>query len=87
MARLQESELAHQLLHTAQERQLQFEAQTLRRSQGLEQQTSSIAHEREVALRELRKQAEAQPEMLKSQWKYQMSPQASCKAEIHAQRC
>ena len=45
-ARLQESELEHQQLHTAQERQLQLEAQALRRSQDLEeQQASSIAHE------------------------------------------
>ena len=80
--RLRESELEHQQLQTAQERQLQLELQTPRRSRDLEQQVCSIAHEREVALRELRKQAEAQPDMLKSQWKHQMSQQASYKAEI-----
>ena len=59
--RLRDNELEHQQLRTAQERQLQLEAQTLRRSQDLEQQACNIAHEREIALRELRRQAEEQP--------------------------
>ena len=52
-ARVRESELEHQQLHTAQERQWQLEAQALRRLRDLEQQASIIAHEREVATREL----------------------------------
>ena len=81
--RLRESELEHQQLHTAHERQLQLEAQTLRRSQDLEHQAANIAHEHEVQLRELREQSEAQPQLLKTQWKYQMSQQATYTAEIH----
>ena len=72
-ARLRESELEHQQLHTAQDRQMQLETQTLRRSQDLEHQAVNIVNEHEIALRELQKQAESQPEMLKMQWKYQMS--------------
>ena len=82
--RLRESELEHQRLHTANERQLQLEAQTLRRSQGLEQQAASIAHEREIEQRELRDQSDAQPQLLKTEWNTQMSQQATYKAEIHA---
>ena len=48
-----------------------------------EQQAASIAHEREITLRELRKQAESQPELLKTQWKHQMFQQTSYRAEIH----
>ena len=65
-------------------RQLQLEAQTLRRSQDLEQQSARIAHEREVELRELQKQqAAAQPQLLKRQSKQQMSQQATYKAKIY----
>ena len=81
--RLRESELEHQQLHTARERRLRLEAQTLRRSQDLEQQAASITHEREVQLRELPDRAEAQPQLLKAQWKSQMSQQATYRAEIH----
>ena len=56
-AKLHENELEHQQLHTAQERQLQLEAQALRRSQDLEQQACSIAQEREIALQELKNYA------------------------------
>ena len=49
-ASLLENELEHQQLHTANERRLQLEAQTFRRSQDLEQETLSIAHQREVAI-------------------------------------
>ena len=65
---LRENELEHQQLHTAQERQMQLEAQTFRRSQDLEQQACSIAHEHEIALRELRRQAQEQLQVLKPQW-------------------
>ena len=81
-ARLRESELEHQQLHTAQGRQLQLEAQALKRSRDLEQQAESTAHEREVALRQLRAHADAQPQLLKTQWKSQMSQQATYRAEI-----
>ena len=64
--RLRESELEHQELLTANERQLQLEAQTLRR-QNLEQQAARITHEREVELRELQDQSAAQPQLLKTQ--------------------
>ena len=82
-ARLRESELEHHQPRTAKEGQLQLEAQALRRSQDLEQQAASIAHEQELALRNLRKQAESQPKALQTQWRYQMSQQASYKAETH----
>ena len=82
-SKLHETQLEHQQLYTAQERQFQFEAQTLKQSQQEEQQASSIAREREFTLHKLRRQAEQQPEILKSQWKMQLSQQASYKAEIH----
>ena len=82
-AKLHENELENQQLHTAQERQLQLEAQALGRSQDLEQKACSIAHESEIALREVRRKAEEQPQVLKTQWKLQLSQQASYKAEIH----
>ena len=63
---LREKELEHQQRHTAQERQLQLEAQAFKRPQDLEQQAHSIAHEREIALRELCRQAGEQPQALKS---------------------
>ena len=50
----------------------------------LEEQAYRIAHEREVDLRELKDQSAAQPQLLKAQWKSQMSQQANYKAEIHA---
>ena len=80
---MQETQLEHQQLYTAQERQLQLEAQALRQSQQEEQQASSLAREHEFAIQEFRRQAEEQPEILKSQWKMQLSQQASYKAEIH----
>ena len=66
-AKLQETQLEHQQLCTAQERQLQLEAQALKRSQDPQQQAYSIAHERERAIQEFHRQAEEQPEILKSQ--------------------
>ena len=82
--RLPESELGRQQLHTANETQLQLEAQALRRSRDLEQQVARVAHEREVELQELQDQSATQPQLLKAQWKNQMSQQATYKAEIHA---
>ena len=66
-ARLQERESEHQQLHTANERQLQLEAQALRRSLDPEQQAARKAHEREVELRELQDQSAAQPQLLNAQ--------------------
>ena len=44
---------------------------------------ASKAHEREVQLQEMSDQSEAQPQLLKTQGKCQMSQQATYKAEIH----
>ena len=63
---------------------MHLEAQVLRRSQDQEQQAVRIAHEREIELQGLRDQSAAQPQMLKTQWKSQMSQWATYKAEIHA---
>ena len=59
--------------HTANETQLQLEAQSLRKPQDLEQQAARITHEREVKLRDLRDQSAAQPQLLKTQLKNQTS--------------
>ena len=82
-SKLQETQLEHQQLHTAQERQLQLEAQALRQAHIEEQQASALAQERELAIQEFRRRAEEQPELLKLQWRCQLSQQASYKAEIH----
>ena len=82
-SKLQETQLQHQQLCTAQERQLQLEAQALRQSQHEEQQAAVLAREHELAIQELRRQTEEQPELLKLQWRRQLSHQASYKAEIH----
>ena len=42
-----------------------------------------MAHEHEHAIRELRRQAEEQPEIQKRLWKRQLSQQSTYKAEIH----
>ena len=81
--KLQETQLQHQQLYTAPERQLQLEAQALKQSQEQEQQAYSLAQEHECAIQEFRRQAEEQPEVLKSPWQTQLSQQASYKAEIH----
>ena len=88
-AKLQETQLECQQLYTAQERQLQLEAQALRQSQDQEQQACCKAQERERAIQECRRQVEEQPKILKSQWRMQISQQASYKAEIMSslQRC
>ena len=82
-AKLQETQLEHLQLYIAQERQLQLEAQALKQSQQQEEHAHSVAREHELAIHEFRRQAEEQPEILKSQWKMQLSQQASYKAEIH----
>ena len=83
---LHKSELERQQLHIANERRLQLEAQTLRMSQDTEQQTLSIAHEREVEAQQLQDKSTAQPQLLKERWKQQVSQMATYKAEIHALR-
>ena len=82
-SKLQETNLEHQQLHTAQERQLQLEAQTLRQAQVEEHQAAATAHEHELAIQEFKRQAEEQPELLKLQWRSQLSQQSSYKAEVH----
>ena len=59
--------LEHQQLHTAQERQLQLEAQALRQAQAEEPQAAALAREHELAIQEFRQQAKEQPELLKLQ--------------------
>ena len=63
---------------------LPLEAQALRRSQDLEQEALSIAHQCEVEVQQLQDKTDAQPQSLKEQWKQQMSQTATHKAEIHA---
>ena len=82
-SKLHETQLEHQQLYTAQERQLQLEAQILRQSQHEEQQAANLAREHELAILEFRRQAEEHPEIFKSQRRVQLSQQTSCKAEIH----
>ena len=50
--KLQETNLEHQQLYTAQERQLRLEAQTLRQAQDQEQQAAVISREHELAIQE-----------------------------------
>ena len=82
-SKLQETNLEHQQLHAVQERQSQIEAQTLRQAQNEEQQAAAIARKHELAIQEFKRQAEEQPELLKLQWRRQVSQQSSYKAEIH----
>ena len=82
-AKLQETNLEHQKLHTAQERQLRLEGQTLRQAQEQEQQAAHMTQEHEFAIQELRRQAEKQPALHKSLWRRQLSQQSTYKAEIH----
>ena len=81
---VRESEVEHQQPHAVNERRLQVEAQTLRRSQNLEQEAFGIAHQREVEVQQLQDQSAARPQLLKEQWKSQVSQQATRKAKIHA---
>ena len=82
-AKLQETNLEHHELHTAQERQLRLEAQALREAQKQEQQAARMTREHEYAIQELRHQAEEQPAIQKTLWKRQLSQQSTYKAEIH----
>ena len=82
-SKLHETNEEHQQLHTAHERQLRLEAQALREAQQQEQQAAQMTHEHEYAIRELRRQAEEQPEIQKRLWKRQLSQQSTYKAEIH----
>ena len=82
-SKLHETNEEHQQLRTANERQLRLEAQALRAAQQQEQQAAQMTHEHEDAIRELRRQAEEQPENQKRLWKRQLSQQSTYKAEIH----
>ena len=82
-AKLQETNLEHHELHTAQERQLRLEAQTLRQAQEQEQQAAQVTQEHEFAIQELRRQVDEQPATQKTLWKRQLSQQSTYKAEIH----
>ena len=82
-SKLHETNLEHQELHTARERQLRLEAQTLRETQQHEQQATQMTQEHEYATQELRRQAEEQPAIQKILWKRQLSQQSTYKAEIH----
>ena len=82
-AKLQETNLEHHALHTAQERQLRLEAQALRQAQEQEQQAAQMTQEHELAIQELRRQAEEQPAIQKTLWKRQLSRQSTYRAEIH----
>ena len=81
--KLQETNTEHHELHTAQERQLRVEAQALRHAQQQEQQATHMTHEHELAIQELRRQAEEQPAIQKTLWKRQLSQQSTYRAEIH----
>ena len=81
--KLEETQLELQQLHNAQARQLQLEAQALKQTQQQEEHAYIVAQAHELAVQEFRRQAEEQPEILKSQWKTHLSRQASYKAEFH----
>ena len=82
-SKLHETNIEHQELHTAQERQLRLEAQALRDAQQQEQQAAQMTREHEYAIQELRRQTEEQPAVQKLLWKHQLSQQSTYKAEIH----
>ena len=51
----------------------------------MEQKTFRMARQREVKkMRKFQDQSAAHPQLLKTQWKQQLSQQAAYKAEIHA---
>ena len=81
--KLQETNLEHRGLHTAQERQVRLESQALRQTQEQEHQTTHVTQEHELATQELQRQAEEQPAIQKTLWKRQLSQQSTYKAEIH----
>ena len=82
-SKLHETNEEHQQLHTAQERQLQLEAQTLRAAHQYEQQAAQSVNEYENMIQELRRQADEQPDIQKLLWKKQLSQQSTYRAEIH----
>ena len=82
-SKMHETNVEHQKLHDAQERQLQLEAQALREAHQHEQHAAYSAQEYQQMIHELRRQADEQPELQKVQWKNQLSQQASYKAKIH----
>ena len=82
-SKLQETNLEHHELYAAQERQLRLEAQALRQALDQEQQAAIMTREHELAIQEFKCQAEEQPELLKLQWRRQLSQQFTYKAEIH----
>ena len=65
-SKLQESHEQNQQPTTAQERQLQLEAQSLRAAHLQEQQAAQMSQEHEFAIRELKRRAEEQPEIEKT---------------------
>ena len=80
----------HQQLHTAQERQLQLEAQALQQAQTKEQQAAAFAREHELAIQEFKRQAEEQSELLKLQWRRQLflnSPRTRLRSTSSTPRC
>ena len=82
-AKLHQTNLEHHELHTAQERQLRLEAQALRQAQEQEHQAAQMTQEHELAIQELRRQAEEQPDIQKTLSKRHLSQQSTYKAEIH----
>ena len=80
---MHETNEEHQKLHTAQERQLQLEAQALREAHQYEQQAAQSVQEYENMIHELRRQADEQPDIQKLLWKKQLSQQSTYRAEIH----
>ena len=73
----------HQKLYTAQERQIQLEAQALREAHQFEQQAAQTAQEYRDMIQELRRQADEQPDLQRPLWKRHLSQQADYCAEIH----
>ena len=81
--KMHETNEEHQKLHTAQERQLQLEAQALREAHQYGQQAAQSVQEYENMIQELRHQADEQPDIQKLIWKKQLSQQSTYRAEIH----
>ena len=82
-SKMHETNEEHQKLYTAQERQIQLEAQALREAHQYEQRAAQTAEEYQDMIQELRRQADEQPDLEKLLWKRQLSQQADYRAEIH----
>ena len=82
-SKMHETNEEHQKLYTAQERQIQLEAQALREAHQYEQQAAQTAQEYQNMVQELRRQADEQPDLQKLLWRRQLSQQADYRAEIH----